>query len=114
MILRPPPGWGTRAVIDAALGATDSAFEVGNYALMARLVHAGFAATLAPASAMSGEMLAGLRVVPIEDSRLRWTLSAAVSADRRMTAATQVLLDALIEASAGCARELASPAASRE
>jgi DNA-binding transcriptional LysR family regulator len=112
MILRPPPGWGTRAVIDAALGATDSAFEVGNYALMARLVHAGFAATLAPASAMTGDMLAGLRVVPIEDSRLRWTLSAAVSADRRMTAATQVLLDALIEASAGCARELASPAAS--
>jgi hypothetical protein len=57
-------------------------------------------------------MLAGLRAVPIEDSRLCWTLSAAVSADRRMTAATQVLLDALIEASAGCARELASPAAS--
>jgi len=105
MILRPPPGWGTRAVIDAALGATDSAFEVGNYALMARLVHAGFAPTLAPASAMSGDMLAGLRAVPIDDSRLCWSLSAAVSADRRMTAAAQVLLDALIEGSAGCARE---------
>ncbi len=105
MILRPPPGWGTRTVIDAALGATDSAFEVGNYALMARLVHAGFATTLAPASAMSGEMLAGLRALPIEDSRLCWSLSAAVSADRRMTAAAQVLLDALIEDSVRCARE---------
>lgn len=101
MILRPPPGWGTRTVIDAVLGATDSAFEVGNYALMARLVQAGFAATLAPASAMRGDLLAGLRVVPVEDSRLCWSLSAAVSADRRMTAATQVLLDALIAGSAG-------------
>jgi DNA-binding transcriptional LysR family regulator len=114
MILRPPPGWGTRAVIDAVLGATDSAFEVGNYALMARLVHAGFATTLAPASAMSGDMLAGLRAVSIEDSRLCWRLSAAVSADRRMTGAARVLLDALIEGSAGCARELAGPAGSQE
>jgi len=106
MILRPPPGWGTRTIIDAALGATDSAFEVGNYALMARLVQAGFATTLVPASAVSGDMLAGLRTVPIDDSRLCWSLSAAVSADRRMTAATQVLLDALTEGSAGYGPEL--------
>jgi DNA-binding transcriptional LysR family regulator len=92
--------------IDAVLGATDSAFEVGNYALMARLVQAGFATTLVPASAVSGDMPAALRAVPLEDSRLCWTLSAAVSADRRMTAAAQVLLDALIEASARCARPL--------
>jgi DNA-binding transcriptional LysR family regulator len=109
-ILRPPPGWGTRAVIDAALGDTRSAFEVGNYALMARLVRAGFAATLAPASAMSGDMLAGLHAVPVEDSRLRWTLSAAVCANRRMTAATKALLDTLIKDSAECAQELTSPA----
>ena len=105
MILRPPPGWGTRAVIDEALGATRSAFEVGNYALMARLVHTGFGATLAPASAMTREMLTGLRTVAVEDSRLRWTLFAAVCADRRMTAATKVLLDALIKSAAECSQE---------
>jgi DNA-binding transcriptional LysR family regulator len=99
MILRPPPGWGTRACIDAALGATSSAFEVANYALMARLVRAGFAATLAPESAISGDMLTGLCAIPVDDSRLRWTLSAAVSTDRRLTAAAMVLRDALARAS---------------
>jgi DNA-binding transcriptional LysR family regulator len=94
MILRPPPGWGTRTVIDV-LGATQSAFEIADYALMARLVRDGFATTLAPESAISGEMLAGLRAVRVDDSRLTWTLSAAVCTDRRMTAAATVLLDAL-------------------
>jgi len=95
MILRPPPGWGTRASIDEALGATRSAYEVADYALMSRLVRAGFAATLAPASAIGGDMLADLRAIPVDDPRLRWTLYAAVCADRRMTAATTVLLDTL-------------------
>jgi DNA-binding transcriptional LysR family regulator len=95
-LMRPPPGWGTRAVIDAVLGATDSACEVANYALVAQLVRAGFATTLTPESSISGEMLAGLRAIPVDDRRLRWTLSAAVSADRRLTAATCVVLDALI------------------
>jgi DNA-binding transcriptional LysR family regulator len=109
-LLRPPPGWGSRAVIDAALGTTRSAFEVANYSLMATLVRAGFAATLAPESAISGDMLAGLCAVPVDDARLRWNLSAAVSAGRRMTGATQVLLDALIRRSASCAQEQPSPA----
>ena len=95
MILRSPPGWGTRTVIDDVLGATQSAFEITDYALMARLVRDGFATTLAPESAISGEMLAGLRAVRVDDSRLTWTLSAAVSTDRRITAAAAVLLDAL-------------------
>jgi DNA-binding transcriptional LysR family regulator len=94
-ILRPPPGWGTRAVIDRVLGATDSAFEVGNYALMARLVRAGFAPTLVPESSISGDMLAGLSVIAVDDYRLCWTLSAAVCTDRRLTAATAAVLDAL-------------------
>jgi DNA-binding transcriptional LysR family regulator len=117
MLLRPPPGWGTRTVIDAALGATRSAFEVADYALMSRLVRAGFATTLAPASAISGEMLAGLCAVHVDDARLRWTLSAAICTDRRMTAATTVLLDTLIRRSHGCPQELAAggttPGASR-
>ena len=108
MLLRPPPGWGTRTVIDAALGATRSAFEVGDYALMSRLVRAGFATTLAPASAIGGEMLAGLCAVHVDDARLRWTLSAAVCTDRRMTAATTVLLDTLIRRSHACPQELAA------
>ena len=99
MILRPPPGWGTRTAIDAAFGATRSAFEIADYALMARLVRAGFATTLAPESAIRGEMLTGLCAVPVDDSRLRWTLSAAVCTDRQRTAATIVLLDALTQRS---------------
>ncbi len=108
MILRPPPGWGTRTVIDTALGATRSAFEIGNYALMARLVRAAFATTLVPASAITGDLLAGLCAIPVDDCRLCWTLSAAVCTDRRMTAATIVLLDALIRRSLPCPQELAT------
>jgi DNA-binding transcriptional LysR family regulator len=112
VLLRPPPGWGTRAAIDEALGATESAFEVASYDLMGSLVRAGFATALVPASAMTGIMLAGLRTVPAEDSRLRWTLSAVVSADRRMTVATGVLLSALVADSAGSEPEVTSPAGS--
>lgn len=109
LILRPPPGWGTRAVIDAALGATRSAFEVASYSLMARMVHAGFAATLAPASAINGDMLDGLCAVPVDDSRLRWSLHAAVCAERRMTGAATALLQALIRGAGGRVQEPASP-----
>jgi DNA-binding transcriptional LysR family regulator len=98
-ILRPPPGWGTRTIIDAAFGATQSAFEIANYALMARLVREGFATTLAPESAISGDMLNGLCAIPVDDAGLRWTLSTAVCTERRMTAATTVLLRALTQAS---------------
>jgi DNA-binding transcriptional LysR family regulator len=100
-ILRPPPGWGTRAIIDAAFGATQSAFEIANYALMARLVREGFATTLAPESAISGSMLNGLCAIPVDDPRLRWTLCAAVSTDRRITAATAALLHAFIQRAPG-------------
>jgi DNA-binding transcriptional LysR family regulator len=106
MILRAPPGWGTRAAIDATLGVTHSAFEVGNYALMASLVRAGFATTLVPASAISGDMLEGLCAVSVDEPRMRWTLSAAVCTDRRMSAATAVLLAALTRGSAGRPQEL--------
>jgi DNA-binding transcriptional LysR family regulator len=98
-ILRPPPGWGTRTIIDAAFGATQSAFEIANYALMARLVREGFATTLAPESAISGDMLNGLCAIPVDDAGLRWALSTAVCTERRMTAATTVLLRALTQAS---------------
>ena len=109
-ILRPPPGWGTRAIIDAAFGATQSAFEIANYSLMARLVREGFATTLAPESAISGEMLNGLCAIPVDDARLRWTLSTAVCTDRRMTAATTVLLRALIQAARDRPAELVAVA----
>ncbi len=99
MILRPPPGWGTRAVIDEVFGATQSAFEIGNYSLMAGLVREAFATTLVPESAISGVMLFGLRAIPVDEPRLRWTLFAAVCTDRRMTAATAVLLRALTQRS---------------
>jgi len=115
MILRLPPGWGTRTIIDAVLGATTSAFEIGNYALMATLVRAGFAATLVPESAISGDMLGDLRAIAVDDPRLRWPLSAAVSTSRRMTAATTVVLDALTSRSSARPGELTPlPRASTE
>jgi hypothetical protein len=42
-----------------------------------------------------------LRAIALDDPRIRWNLSAAVNADRRLTAATRTLLDALIQASRG-------------
>ena len=101
MILRFPPGWGVRAIVDNALGATQSAFEIIDYSLITRLVRAGFGTTLVPASAMHGERGEGLRAIALDDPRVRWNLSAAVNADRRLTAATRTLLDALIQASRG-------------
>jgi hypothetical protein len=64
---------------------------------MARLIQGGFGTTLIPASAMAAAP--GLRAVPLADPRLRWDLSAAISATRRSTAATGALLRALTRAS---------------
>jgi DNA-binding transcriptional LysR family regulator len=99
MILRFPPGWGVRAIVDNALGATQSAFEIVDYSLMSRLVRAGFGTTLVPASSIQGERAEDLRTIAVDDDRLRWNLSAAVNADRRLTATARTLLDALIKAS---------------
>jgi DNA-binding transcriptional LysR family regulator len=99
MILRFPPGWGIRAVVDTAFGATQSAVEIINYSLMAKLIRAGFGTTLLPASAIEGDTAEGLRVIAVDDARMCWNLSAAVSAERRLTAATKTLLDALIQGS---------------
>lgn len=101
MILRFPPGWGVRAVVDTALGTTQSAVEIVNYSLMAKLIRAGFGTTLLPASAIEGDTAEGLRVIAVGDAGVGWNLSAAVSAERRLTAATKTLLDALIEGSRG-------------
>ena len=67
---------------------------------------AGFATTLAPESAISGHMLDGLCAVPVDDPRMRWTLSAAVCTDRRMNAATAVVLNAFTRGSAARPLEL--------
>jgi DNA-binding transcriptional LysR family regulator len=82
-----------------------SAFEIANYSPMARLVREGLATTLAPESAISGDMLNGLCAIPVDDARLRWTLSTAVCTERRMTAAMTVILRALTQGSyAGAAQ----------
>jgi DNA-binding transcriptional LysR family regulator len=99
MILRFPPGWGVRAIVDGALGDTQSAFEIIDYTLMMRLTRAGFGTTLVPASAVEGERGEGLRAIPFDDPAMRWNLSAAVSADRQLTAAAKTLLAALIQGS---------------
>jgi len=110
MILRFPPGWGTRTIVDAVLGSSDSAFEVADYLLMARLVREGFATTLLPCSAFSGDTAQGLLAVPVDDARLQWSLSAAVSTDRRLTAAVTMVLKALTMRSRLCGPENASVA----
>ena len=95
-ILRFPLGWGVRAAVDAALGADPSSFEIADYDLMLKLVRAGLATTLMPASAVPRDY-PGVRVVPVDDDRLSWNLSAAVSARRRPSAAAAALLRALTE-----------------
>jgi DNA-binding transcriptional LysR family regulator len=96
-ILQFPPGWGIRETVDRVLGDAPGATEIADYTLMIRLIQAGFGTTLIPASAVT--TAPGLRSVPVADPRLRWNLSAAISASRRPTAATSALLRALTEAS---------------
>ena len=93
-ILRFPPGWGVRDTVDQALGADPSAIEIADYALMFKLVHQRFGTTLMPASAVA-DGHAGLLAVRVDDNRLCWSLSAAISASRRPTAATTAVLRAL-------------------
>jgi DNA-binding transcriptional LysR family regulator len=95
-ILRFPPGWGVRAIVDNALGATASAAEIIDYELMARLVRAGFGTTLVTATGIGSQLGQGLRAIPIDDPSMRWDLHAAVVADRRLSAASRTLLDALL------------------
>jgi DNA-binding transcriptional LysR family regulator len=104
-ILRFPPGWGIRAIVDTALGATESCVEVMDYSLMTRLVRAGLGTTLMPATGIQGERAAGLRAIPVDDPCMRWDLFAAVNADRRLTAATRTVLDTLIQGAKGCPAE---------
>jgi DNA-binding transcriptional LysR family regulator len=97
-ILRFPPGWGIRETVDHVLGELPDAAEIADYSLMIKLVQAGFGTTLIPASAIAA--VEELRSVPVADPRLRWSLSAAISASRHPTAATTALLRALTQASA--------------
>jgi DNA-binding transcriptional LysR family regulator len=98
-ILRFPPGWGVRAAVDRVFGEARGAAEIADYTLMTKLVRAGFGTTLMPASAING-IDSGTLAVPVDDARLRWSLSAAISSKRRPTAATTVLLGALTRAAA--------------
>jgi len=94
--LRFPPGWGVRETVDQVLGPAPMATEIADYALMVKLIQGGFGAALMPQSAVPPG--SGLRVVPTTDARLRWRLSAAISASRRPAAATIALLSALTDA----------------
>jgi len=96
-ILRFPPGWAVRDTVDRVLGADPSAIEIADYGLMLKLVQRRFGTTLMPVSALA-DGRAGLLALPVDDARLRWSLSAAISASRRPTAATIALLRALSRA----------------
>jgi DNA-binding transcriptional LysR family regulator len=101
-ILRFPPGYGMRAVVDNALGATTSAVEIIDYDLMTRLVRSGFATSILTTSRIRGDRGEGLCAIPIDDPGMRWDLWAGVVADRRLTAAARTLLDALIQGARDC------------
>jgi DNA-binding transcriptional LysR family regulator len=96
-ILQFPPGWGVRATVDRVLGADPSAIEIADYGLMLQLVRNRFGTTLLPASAITPAP-PGLAAVPVDDPRLTWGLSAAISASRQPTAAATALLTALTQA----------------
>ena len=96
-ILRFPPGWAVRDTVDGVLGADPSAIEIADYGLMLKLVQRRFGTTLMPVSALA-DGHAGLLALPVDDARLRWSLSAAISASRQPTAATIALLRALSQA----------------
>jgi DNA-binding transcriptional LysR family regulator len=96
-ILRFPPGWGIRDTVDRVLGPDPSAVEIADYALMFKLIQGRFGTTLMPASAVA-DRPAGLVALPVDDPRLCWSLSAAVSAGRPPTAATTAVLRALSQA----------------
>jgi DNA-binding transcriptional LysR family regulator len=96
-ILRFPPGWSVRDTVDRVLGTVPSAVEIADYTLMLKLVQGHFGTTLMPASAIAAGP-AGPRAVPVDDARLRWNLSAAISATRSSTAATTAVLRALSRA----------------
>ena len=94
-MLRFPPGWGVRDAVDRVLGDAPAATEIADYALMIKLIQAGFGTTLIPASALAG--VPGLRAIPVADDRLCWHLSAAISATRHPSAATTAVLGALTQ-----------------
>ena len=96
-ILRFPPGWAVRDTVDRVLGDDPSAIEIADYGLMLKLVQRRFGTTLMPVSALA-DGHAGLLALPVDDARLRWSLSAAISASRQPTAATIALLRALSQA----------------
>ena len=106
-ILRFPPGWGIRETVNRVFGDAPGATEIADYALMAKLIQGGFGTTLIPASAIAAAP--GLRSVPLADPRLQWNLSAAISASRRPTAATNALLRALTQASSQAASRRRRP-----
>jgi DNA-binding transcriptional LysR family regulator len=96
-ILRFPPGWSVRDTVDRVLGPDPSAIEIADYALMLKLIHGRLGTTLMPASGVA-DAPAGLLPVPVDDPRLRWNLSVAISAGRQPTAATLAVLGALSQA----------------
>jgi DNA-binding transcriptional LysR family regulator len=96
-ILRFPPGWAVRDTVDQVLGPDPTAVEIADYTLMLKLIQERFGTTLMPASAVA-DGRAGVLPVPVDDPRLRWNLSAAISASRQPTAATTAVLSALSQA----------------
>jgi DNA-binding transcriptional LysR family regulator len=107
-ILRFPPGWAVRDTVDRVLGADPAAIEIADYGLMLKLVQRRFGTTLMPVSALA-DGHAGLLALPVDDARLRWSLSAAISASRRPTAATIALLRALSQAALPATQQATQP-----
>jgi DNA-binding transcriptional LysR family regulator len=89
-----PPGYGNRVVADRAFAAAGLdrrvALEITDIKTTARFVQHGLGVAFVPAFAAPTDP--DLRVLPVTDAAMRWSLSVATSAVRRPGAALRALL----------------------
>lgn len=88
------PGWGNRAAADRAFAAAglsrEVRFEVADFATAASLVRNGLGVALLPESFTTS--LPGLPLISVTGAQLRWPVSVATPARRRLSAAGQAFL----------------------
>jgi DNA-binding transcriptional LysR family regulator len=90
-----PAGWGIRMAVDscfASAGVTRSiAYEVNDTATMVEFIRNGLAIGMLPESIVG--TTADIAVVPIRDHTPQFRTAVAIPANRRLSAATQAMLE---------------------
>jgi DNA-binding transcriptional LysR family regulator len=92
-----PPGWGTRIAIDRSFAAADVTrtvtYEVNDTASMIDFIRHGLAVGMLPASFV--EAPDDIAFVPIRHHAPQFETALAVPSNRRLSAATQALVDTI-------------------